>query len=137
MRRTKLAPAGIQKWPIADRSGILGVRLLSFDDFLRYSDYAYQRHLRSEGGAECRRTHEQAVAAAKQNAPSKQNPLNAFRVNNGVGPSTVSVQYANGVSTRHDGSGSSNYDSDGTNSAGVRSAQMTPAPPPAPSLAAQ
>lgn len=138
MLHTKIAPAGVPIWPFADRSGNLG-HSASFSLLLtlRSSDYAYQRHLRSEGGAECRRTHEQAVAAAKQSAPAKSSPINAFRAGNGAGPSSVSVQYSNGVNVRHDGSGSSAYDSDGTNSAGLRSAQMTPAPPPAPSLAAQ
>ncbi|THG92903.1 hypothetical protein EW145_g8540, partial [Phellinidium pouzarii] len=108
---------------------------------------ALNRHLRSEGGAECRGTHEQAIANQKQAQQNKPNPLGAFRAS-GHGPvhghmnGSGNANGLNGVNSMngngngvndagggglrvlnrgnmhgHGDSGSSTYDSDGTGAA--------------------
>jgi hypothetical protein len=109
-----------------------------------------QRHLRSEGGQECKRPHQAALAAQKASSPSKSNPLSAFRTTGASGGSPAqsaggqyTIENGGGNLNGHNGNGighhvgdsnSSAYDSEG--SSGLRSVQATPSSGPAPSLAA-
>lgn len=118
--------------------------------FLLSTHLHLQRHLRSEGGAECRRSHEQALlgqkmqaASAKKQAASTANGQQAQQMNGqgqapNVGEPRLSAASftleSSGGHVRAD-SGSSVYDSDAAVRSAVHSAQVTPAPAPAPSLA--